>query len=222
MIGNSFKIVLVTLALSTVLSGCSGISSMLGSGQLPQQDDFSNSDSGWGVGTDSDSSIEYSEGVLHVQVFTQNYFVRTAPDVVEYENVHIEVTVINNGTDSTTAFGILCNQQSVNDSFHYLAVTPAGEYAIVRATAGQTDLFLTNNDQWALSDLIAPDAPSYRLGADCGNGALTLYVDDQQIAAVSDTTYTRGRVGLFTWSGVDAAKTDVSFDDFVMTKLGQQ
>ena len=222
MIGNSFKNVLVMLALSAVLSGCSAISLTLGGGQLPQQDDFSNSDSGWGVGTNSDSSIEYSEGVLHMQVYTQNYFVRTAPNIVEYENVHIEVTVINNGTDSTTAFGILCNQQSVDDSFHYLAVTPAGEYAIVRATAGETDAFLTNNDQWALSDLIAPDAPSYRISADCGNGALTLYVDGQQIASVSDSTYTSGRIGLFTWSGVDATKTDVSFDDFVMTKLGQQ
>jgi len=218
---NPLKIVPVMIILITISSGCAAISSMFGEKPLPQ-DDFSNSDSGWGVGTDSDRSIEYSDGVLHMQVFTQNYFVRTTPDVFEYENVHIEVTAKNNGTDSTTAFGIFCNEQSAGDSFHYFAVTPAGEYAIVKAATGQTYVFLTNDDQWALSDLIAPDAASYRLSADCGIDALTLYVDGKQIASVSDSSYTRGRVGLFTWSGVDATKTDVSFDDFVMTKLGQQ
>ena len=81
------------------------------------------------------------------------------------------------------------------------------------------DVFLTNNDQWAKSDLIAKNAASYRMGADCGNGKLTLYVDGQQVASVDDMTYTSGGIALFVWSGKDATKTDVSFDDFKMTNL---
>ncbi len=56
---------------------------------------------------------------------------------------------------------------------------------------------------------------------DCGKGTLALYVDGQQIASVSDTTYSGGGVGLFTWSGEDATKTDVSFDDFMVAQLAQ-
>jgi hypothetical protein len=48
---------------------------------------------------------------------------------------------------------------------------------------------------------------------------LALYVDGQQIASVTDSTYTSGGIGLFTWSGEEASATDVSFDDFVMTEL---
>ena len=48
---------------------------------------------------------------------------------------------------------------------------------------------------------------------------LTLYVDGQQIASVTDTTHGIGGVGLFTWSGEEVSAADVTFDDFMMTKL---
>lgn len=198
---------------------CNALSALGGGAIL--QDDFEGSDSNWGTGTDSQSSVEYESGGLRMQVFTENYFVWSTPDDQDYENVHIEVTVINNGTDSTTAFGILCHQQVITDSFYYFAVTPGGEYAIAKAALAATDVFLTNNDQWAFSDAIAQNAASYRIGADCGNGALALYVDGQQIASVSDSTYVNGGVGVLTWSGEDVAAADVTFDDFVMTRLAE-
>jgi hypothetical protein len=183
-------------------------------------DDFSSKQ--WGTGTDSDSSIEYENGTLRTIVYTKNWFVwSTPPNSQDYQNIHMEVTVINNGTDSTTAFGLMCNQQSsAKSSFYYFAITPSGQYAIAKATAGQSDMFLTNNDKWAASDLIKKDASSYRVGADCSsNGTLTLYVDGQQVASASDVSYTSGGVAVITWSGEEATKTDVSFDDFMMTQL---
>ena len=188
-------------------------------GNVLLSDDFSSAQ--WGTGTDSDSSVEYANEALKFIVFTKNYFVWSTPGNEEYQNVHMEVTMLNNGTDSTTGFGLMCNQQtSDKKSFYYLAITPAGEYAIAKATTDQSDVFLTNNDTWASSDLIAKDASSYRVGADCAsNGTLTLYVNGQQVASVSDVSYTSGGVAVFTWSGEEATKTDVSFDDFLMTDL---
>jgi hypothetical protein len=136
-----------------------------------------------------------------------------------YQNVHIEVTVTNNGSDPSTAFGIMCDAQANDGDFYYFAVTPAGDYAIARSAVGQADSFLTNNNRRVFSNLITQNAASYRIGADCGNGKLALYVNGQQIASVSDSSYTSGRVGLFTWSGEDVASADASFDDFLMTKL---
>jgi hypothetical protein len=189
------------------------------SGNVLLSDDFSSAQ--WGTGTDSDSAVEYANEALQFIVFTKNYFVWSTPNAKDYQNVHMEVTVLNNGTDSTTGFGLMCHQQaSSKSSFYYLAMTPAGEYAIAKATTDQSDVFLTNNDQWASSDLIAKDAASYRVGADCAsNGALTLYVDGQQIASISDVSYTNGGVAVFAWSGEESTKTDVSFDDFLMVEL---
>src|SRR5512147_3199829 len=172
-------------------------------------DDFSSSK--WGTGTDKDSSIEYANGALQFVVYTKNWFVWSTPNDQSYQNVHIEVTVINNGTDETTSFGIICDKQSGGNSFYYFGITPAGQYAIVKSSEGKSDVFLTGNNQWVVSDAIAKNASSYRLGADCGNGTLTLYVNGQQIASVSDVSYNGGSFALFVWSGENATKTDVSF-----------
>jgi serine/threonine protein kinase len=188
-------------------------------GSVLLSDDFSARRSNWGTLTDSDSSIEYVEEALHMLIFTKDFFVWSTPNDTKYENVHLEATVINNDTDPTTAFGLLCAQQEEKWSFYYFAITPAGEYAIAKAVTDEADFFLTNDDQWASSDLIAHNASSYRVGADCGNGTLTLYVDGEQIDSVSDTTYSIGKVGLLTWSGEDVASADVTFDDFLVTSL---
>jgi hypothetical protein len=180
-------------------------------------DDFA--EQTWGTGTDSDSSVEYANEALQMIVYPPNWFVWSTPNTEEYQNIHVEVSVTNNDTDSTTAFGIMCHQQDVRDNFYYFAVTPAGEYAIARASEGQKDVFLTNEDQWAVSELIPQEVASYRVGADCGNGTLTLYVDGQEIASVSDSSYISGGVALFTFSGEEAATTDVSFDDFLIMEL---
>lgn len=187
-------------------------------GSILLSDDFSSFR--WGTGTDADKSVEYADSALQMIVYAQNSYVWSPPDNKDYQNIHMEVTVLNNGTDSTTAFGLICYQQAAEESFYYFAITPAGQYAIAKAQEGaDSDIFLTNNDEWANSGLIAKNASSYRVGADCGNATLTLYVDGQQIASISDSSYTSGGVAVFTWSGEEATNTDVSFDDFLMTQL---
>lgn len=225
---SNHRIILVIAILALAALACNAVTG--GGGDTPPDgptstpsprvilsDDFSSNR--WGTGTDADSSVEYADGALRVIVYTQNYFVWSTPNDQDYQNTHMEVTVVNNGSDSTTAFGIMCNQQEVSDNFYYVAMTPAGEYAIAKAAEGQQDVFLTNNDQWASSDLIPQEAASYRVGADCGNGTVTLYVNGQEIASVSDTSYVGGGVALFTWSGEEVNSADVSFDDFLMTEL---
>ena len=186
-------------------------------GDILLQDDFSST--GWGTGTDADSSVEYADGTLQMIVNTKNWFVWSTPNDQDYQDVHMEVTAINNDTDPTTAFGIVCDQQTIDDSFYYFAITPAGQYAIAEASLAASDMFLTNDDKWEYSDLIAKNAESYRIGADCGNGTLTLYVDGQQVASVEDDSYTSGGVALFVWSGEEATSANISFDDFLLTEL---
>lgn len=218
---NKLSRVFLALAVLVMASLACNALSGLGSGAL-LEDDFEGSDTNWGIGTDADSSVEYSNGGLRFQVFRDNYIVWSTPNEEVYENIHVEVTALSSGTDSTTAFGIICHQQNpISDSYYYMVITPAGEYAIAKAALAQTDLFLTNNDQWGTSDVITQNASSYRVGADCGNGRLTLYVDGQQVATVTDSTYASGGVGLQIWSGEGASTWDITFDDFVVTELAE-
>ena len=207
-----YRVFAATAALLLVSLACSA----LGSRALIE-DDFSGGDTPWGTGTDADSSVEYSDNALKFLVNKDLYFVWSTPNEEDYENIHIEVTANNHSADVSGAFGIICNLQITNTSY-YFAVTGAGEYAIGKYTfAGDT--LLTNNGEWSKSSKIAPNADSYRIGADCGNNTLALYVNGQQVDSVSDSTYTSGNVGLFAWSGEQLDGTDVTFDDFVVTKL---
>lgn len=183
------------------------------------QDDFSQSVLLWGTSTDENSSIEYYDETLRIIVYNKNWFVRSWSDAGTQQDVHMEVTVINNGTDSSTAFGLVCNQQPDDESYYYLAITPNGQYVIARVDAsGQGDAYLTNAGAWGDSDLIPRDSTSYRLGADCGAGTLRLYVNGQIVDEVYDSTYTSGVVGLMVWSAEEPIRTDVSFDDFMLAQ----
>ena len=187
-------------------------------GEILIDDDFSD-DSLWGTLDESTASIQYDNERLRMKVFEQNWIVWSTPNGELYENVHAEITAYNNDGEDTTAFGIICYQQEDTDSYYYAVITPAGEYAIAIAQAGETDIFLTNNDQWGDSDLITTGNDSYRVGMDCSYGTLSLYVDDVLIETVYDTTYSSGSSGLIIWSGDKVSSADVSFDDFLITSI---
>lgn len=227
------KLIVAVACLALATLSCQAVSNLTGgegtstegspsgdaqTGDVILEDDFSSSPS-WGTGTDEDSSVEYVSQALQMIVNTKNWFVWSTPNDMDYEDIHIEVTAINNDTDPTTAFGIICHQQAVDDSFYYFAITPAGQYAIAEASLAASDIFLTNEDKWEYSDFIENNADTYRIGADCGNGQLTLYVNGQQVDTVVDDTYTSGGVGLFVWSGENSTSANVSFDDFLMTGM---
>ncbi|HNN14429.1 MAG TPA: hypothetical protein PKL78_12775 [Anaerolineales bacterium] len=202
-----------------VVSACAGPGGKTSGALLEEK--FSGSEQTWTTGTDADSSVEYAGGGLHMQVFTPNYFVWSMANAVDYSNIHIEVTVKNDGMDGDAAFGLICHQGASESDQYYLAITSNGQYAIAREAAGQDDVYLTGGDYdyWGVSDLIPANASSYQLGADCGNGTLALYVNGQQIAFASDSTYTSGKVGLFAWSAEMTAPVDLTFNDFIVTPL---
>ena len=183
------------------------------------QDDFSDSNSGWGTGTDTHKSVEYLNGSLDFKVFKTFDLVYSTPSDKDFQGVHIEVTVTPNKSDPSTGYGILCDQQVTGDAFYYFVIRNTGEYAIVRSAVAKDDVFLTSKNSWGTSKLIPTNASTYAIGADCGNGRLALYVNGAQIDSALDSVYTTGKVGLFAWSDKKANAVDVNFDNFVMTAL---
>jgi len=181
-------------------------------------DDFDNGTQD--IFSNGDYSLKVVDNAMQMKVFTPNYFSLFYPSNAIYQNVHIEVTVKDNSTDSKTAYGFLCDRQS--NAFYYLAITQSGQYAISKTTVDngvKNDKVLTNNGRYGNSDRVPANAGTYTLGADCGDGTLTLYVNGGQVDSVSDPTYTNGKVALFVWSGDKPNSVDVSFDNFVITAL---
>lgn len=183
------------------------------------KDNFSEPNGTWGTIQDQDSSVQYDNEALRIQIFKPDRLLWSTPNNTGYENIHLEVTAINNNTDPNTMFGLICHQQLDSQSFYYLAITPAEQYIIVRIDNGNLGAILTNDGQWGFSEAIPQNASSYRLSAECANGNLKLFVDGQEIASATDTTYTKGKVGVIVSSTANTTKTDISFDDFLITSV---
>ena len=202
------------LVLSTLACAVPDVSSLLN--PMPN-DDFSSDSSGWGTGTDSNSSVEYLNDGLTFLVFTPYYVTWSTPDTNVYENTHLEVSISNVGSDPEAMYGFICNEQGTTNSFYYVGVSPTGYYAFIKSAVALDDVFLTEGT----SDVISYGGDSLRLGLDCGNGSMTLYGNGQMIDSVSDSSYTSGSVGLFAASNDESRGTLAFFDDFAMTKLGE-
>ena len=215
---NHYKVMIVILLLATASLACNAMLP-LGTNAPLLEDNFDGIIKPWGTGTDFESSVEYANGGLRFHVYETYYFVWSNPDEKEYSNIRIEVTVKNNSIDDNAAFGILCNQDTSGDNLYYFAVTANGQYAIARGKIGQEDFFLTNDAEWGDSGLLAISAPSYQIAAECGNGTLTLFVDGREIDSVQDSTFSRGKIGLFAWSSDVKNGSDVTFDDILVTRL---
>lgn len=205
---------IIVLAFAALACAVPSVDSLLN--PLPN-DDFSNDTSGWGTGTDMQSSVEYKDGGLQFIVYEPFYVTWSSAGSESYENIHIETSVTNTSSDPNAMFGIICNEQGTTTAFYYVGVTPDGYYAFIKSSVVGDDVYLKEGT----SDVISASSSSMRLGLDCGNGTLTLYVNGQQIDTTSDSSYTSGTIGLFAATDSVEGGATVVFDDFVVTKLGE-
>lgn len=200
--------------LASLACGTSDLTSLLN--PLPS-DDFSNSGSGWGTGTDSFSSVEYLNDGLTMLVFEPFYVTWSPPDISSYENIHMEVDIQNQSSDEKAMFGFVCNEQGTTNAFYYAGVSPDGYYAFIKSSVVGEDVYLKDG----FSDVVTANLSSLRLGLDCQNGSMTLYVNGQVIDSVSDSSYTSGSIGLFLSSQEKASGAAAIFDNFTTTQLGE-
>ncbi len=191
-------------------------------GKLPLRDDFTHEH--WQTSDHDTASVQYYQDTLQFMV-EKNDFESSAPSEITYKvgstykNIHIEVTAVTENTDPQTFFGIMCGlRYSYKEYRYFLGITPVGRYAIGKYIPNEKTIILTNNGDWASSSQIVQNASSYRVGADCGNGNLTLYVDGKKIDSVYDSDITEGLFALLVWNLSDTSKTVVGFDDFLMKK----
>jgi hypothetical protein len=203
---------ILVLVLSSLACGMPDVAALLD--PMPK-DDFSNSSSGWGTGTDADSSVEYNNDGLEIKVFTPYYVTWSTQSLESYENTHLEVNVQNSSTDQEAFFGFICNEQGTTNAFYYVGVSPDGYYAFNKSKVVGDDEVLKDGT----SDIISASAQSMRLGLDCKNGSMALYVNGELIDSVSDSTYTSGTFGLFGASDDEQNGTSVLFDDFATSKI---
>jgi hypothetical protein len=176
-------------------------------------DDFSSPASGWEVSGDAN----YKDGAYDILASDPSVLIWAVARQPAVSNVHVEVTARNVRSVADASFGIICNYRDENN-FTLLGAGSDGHYAIIKFEDNRPVYLTSQKAEWPLSERIKLNADHYRLGADCGSDALTLYVDGVSVATVKGASAGAGDVGLFAMANVNP-QAEAKFDDFAESKL---
>lgn len=188
------------------------------------KDDFSSTSSGWDQVSNTDGITDYEKEAYHIQINTigengngMSYWASPGLESQLPGDVRVEVDATKNGGPDENDFGIICRYTTTNDSasFYQFMLTSDGYAGIVLVTNGNQNMI--SSDKLQPSDAIKTGAASNHIRADCVGTTLTLYANGQQVATATDTSLTKGDVGLIAGTYQEPG-TDIFFDNFVVTK----
>lgn len=197
------------LVLVMVLSGCAQSN---GQGIL-FRDSFDNPRSGWGEDQRDQFERGYQNGEYVIELRAPNWFAWAHPRA-QFTDVSVEVDAYLASGAPDGHFGVLCRYVDA-DNFYYFAVGADGYYAIFKRAAGDVRILTGDGSGMLPSPAVRAGARNH-VRAVCQGDSLSLYVNGEIVATVSDDTLTRGYVGLGAGSG-PGGNTLVKFDDFLVT-----
>ena len=180
------------------------------------QDDFSNPGSGWYTYQDSNGSADYSNGSFRIKVTNTSYLLWANPNQSLQNDISIYVDATKAGGPDDNKFGVICRYQD-SDNFYYLFITSDG-YAGISKFKNNEQIWLTG-DALISSDAINQGAATNSIRADCAGSTLILYANNQQIASVTDSSFSDGDVGLIAGT-YETPGVDILFDNFMVFKAG--
>lgn len=185
------------------------------------QDDFSSSSSGWDQIRDTEGVTDYENDAYRIYVNKEKFSFWANPQLGSSlpGDLRIEVDATMLAGPEVNDFGVLCRYSTdSNDlaNFYQFVVTSDGYVGIVKVSQSDQTV-LTNGGQLIESSAVNKGAASNKIRAECIGSTLTLYVNGTQVDSVTDASFTSGDVGLIAGTYEDPG-TDISFDNFVVTK----
>ena len=182
------------------------------------EDDFSDPNSGWGVGSDEEGEGKYEEGGYRGVVTKADRTLSTVnPRIGELGDFSVEVDAKSIVADRYSYCGVIFRQRG--DEFYMFAIRSGEEaYQIDAQTYGIWKYdgadWHTLKD-WTRSNYIEKGTSTNRLKVTCSGAQITVYVNGHKLATVTDDSLGRGVVVLAFGSGL-FGKADVLFDNLTI------
>ncbi len=210
--GARHKRVLTILCLIFLLASCQQAEPQLQvrSGDVLLQEGFDNAP-GWDNLHEGDVQIGV-QGSAYRMTANINNFVRGF-NSTPFDNVVFDVEVTQFSREDNNAFGIVCRAVTgyTQSNGYYFLIGADGSYSI-RKGQGQEIIPLI---KWRKSGAIHKGAGINRIRAVCVEDYLALYINDQFMVDVRDSTYSGGFIG-FAVATENNTVVDVAFDNLVV------
>lgn len=180
-----------------------------GPGDILYQEEFEDNTTGWDRVSNENGIMDYDGGGYRILIQQPGFNLWSTPEK-NFSDVRIEVDVTKLSGPNENRAGLMCRYQ--NGDYYFFIISSDGFYAIGKFIGGNT--LLLGQTEMQSSEFIKVNESNH-LRADCIGNKLSFYVNFNEIAAVQDTDFPSGDVGVvagaFSEPGVD-----VLFDHFVV------
>jgi len=178
-------------------------------------DDFTNDDSGWYSNGDPSAVASYDGGGYRIVVTQETSAVWAVPGRL-FSDVRIEVSADKRSGDDDNFFGLMCRVQGSTDTanFYLLMISSDGYYGIAKRVNGG-ELALIGQEKMQFSEAINLGSGVNHVRADCVGDRLSLYANDELLAAVMDGDLVSGQIGLLAGT-FSVPGTNILFDDLAI------
>lgn len=183
-------------------------------GTLVLNDSLSNNSQGynWLVTSDSNGSCAFTGGAYHVRTQKGGYFYPCMANATDFDNFAYEVQMkIVKGDCGAILFRV----DSANTSFYYFRVCQDGSFALYLSTNNKVSTLIAPQSN---SAIIAGLNQSNLVAVVAQGSTLDLYVNQQKVDSISDSTYSHGKIGVVA-DGVGNHPTEVVYSHARVWKL---
>ena len=179
------------------------------------RDNFSTK-KGWKPYSDSYYTLGYAKGGYRIFIDTDGGQ-STWLNNLNYKDINVAVDVKYVAGPDDGRFGVSCRLKE-NSGFYSFEFSPSGWYAIQKYTSGDNK---STSDALAEGSMDASNFNKdtiYHLRGDCVGHTLTLYINDEALLQVTDSSYTSGSIGLVASTGASGDPgVDVLFSNYSVT-----
>ncbi len=196
----------LVVVLAVVLTACGG-------DELPWTDDFSDPSDGWLAESDSSAEVKYHEGAISLLIKMPNSLAWASAQR-EFSDFSLVVEATQVAGPDDNEYGVLVRMQDT-DHFYRFSVSGDGYYMVSKYDGEEWAVL--SGDDWLPSDAIHLGAATNLLRVVCQGATMTFFVNDIQLAEVTDGDYSRGDIGLYAGSFFEP-DVEIHFDNLSVTE----
>jgi hypothetical protein len=136
-------------------------------------------------------------------------------NTTEHTDVMLEVTATQDSSYENNAYGLMCRADTDNNGDgYYFLISGDGFYTISKGEGDSVNILV----DWTSSSAINQGQANNTIRAVCLGSYLALYVNDEFLAEVEDTSYSAGFAG-FAAAAFEGGDTDIAFDNLTITAV---
>ncbi len=173
-------------------------------------DDFGDPTSGWTEESDENGAWGYRDGVFFITITAANWLKWDYTDQT-YDDFTLQVDAQQTMGADDNEYGVLFRYVDA-DNFYSFDVAGDGSFAVFK---NENDEWITLVD-WQESAYINPIGQLNRLKVICQGDQIAVYANDQELASLTDDSFSQGDIGLFAGT-FDEPPIEAIFDNLRVT-----